>query len=172
MCFCWVCFLGGFFWAVFQAVSRWEIKIWNLKSIYEPADLMCSAGSVYNYVSSWTSLHILFFLLPSQTSPLLLLKQHTLSSGEFIGCSSFVYLFNLEIKDILLFIIHIYSYLLFFVLQGSEKLDKQWLSYKNKNFCSQTAQRFFLGVIFHCYPWSSCSFIGVITLKEMGKKSC
>lgn len=70
----WICVLLGFgfcwfFLVVFfpQTLSRWVIKIWNLKSIYEPADLMCSAGSVYNCVSSWTTLHILLFLLPSQT---------------------------------------------------------------------------------------------------------
>lgn len=61
MCFCW------FFFSFFQTVSRWVIKIWNLKSIYEPADLMSSAGSVYDCVSSWATLHILLFLLPSQT---------------------------------------------------------------------------------------------------------
>lgn len=91
MCFCWVLF---FFFS--QTVSRWVIKVWDLKSIYEPADLTCSAGSVYNCESFWTTLHILLFLLPSQTPPPLLLQQHTLSSGELIGCSSFVYLFKLR----------------------------------------------------------------------------
>lgn len=83
-----------------QAVSRPVMKIWNLKGTYKPADLKCSAGDVYNCMSSWTTLHILLVLLPLKTPPPTLFKQQTLSNGKLTdgdhtGCSIFVYLFNL-----------------------------------------------------------------------------
>lgn len=90
-------------------------------------------------------------------TPPLVLKQHTLSSGELIGCSSFVYLFNLEIKLILLFIIYISYYLLFLVLQGFEKLDKQLLSYKKKGLLLLNPRRVF--------PWCYFSLLSLVILQ-------
>lgn len=80
--------------------SRPVIKIWNLKCTYEPADLMCSEGNVYNCMPSWTILHILLVVLPLRTSPHTLFRQETLSNAKLTNwdhtdCINIVYLFNL-----------------------------------------------------------------------------